>query len=167
MSTWCAVQTHSRAEERAAHHLTRQGFQVFLPRYLKRRRHARRTDWLPAPLFPRYLFVGLDPRRTPWRAIMSTVGVSRLVCFDDQPARVPNAVIDEIRARQDDRGLIGVNPMGALARGDRVQVIDGPFNALDGLFDGVSDDRRVTVLLELMGRQVRVRVPMEAVHAAV
>ena len=33
---------------------------TYLPRYLKRRRHARRVDIVAAPLFPRYLFVAID-----------------------------------------------------------------------------------------------------------
>jgi hypothetical protein len=33
------------------------------------------------------------------------------------------------------------------------------------LFDGIDDKMRVTVLLELMGRQMRVRAPIETVQA--
>ena len=52
MTYWCAVQTHVRSEDKAAFHLRRQGYDVFLPKHLKRRKHARRVDWVPAPLFP-------------------------------------------------------------------------------------------------------------------
>ena len=54
MTPWCAVQTHVCAEDKAAFHLRRQGYEVFLPKHLKRRRHARRVDWVPrpAPLSP-------------------------------------------------------------------------------------------------------------------
>ena len=167
MTEWCVAHTHARAEDQAAYHLRRQGFAPFLPKYLKRRRHARRVEWVPAPLFPRYLFVALDPLTTRWRAIASTVGIHGLVRFGERPAVVPPAVIEEIRARQDERGLVTTNPGGGLRPGDRVQVTSGPFSDLDGLFDGAGDLKRVTVLLELMGRQVRVRVPTEAVSAAV
>jgi transcriptional antiterminator RfaH len=57
--SWYVVQTHPHAENKAAAHLQRQGFATYLPRYLKRRRHARRTEAIAAPLFPRYLFVAL------------------------------------------------------------------------------------------------------------
>jgi transcriptional antiterminator RfaH len=69
MTYWCAVQTHVRAEDKAAFHLRRQGYDVFLPKHLKRRKHARRIDWVSAPLFPRYLFVAIDPETTPWWAL--------------------------------------------------------------------------------------------------
>ena len=166
MTRWCVAHTHARAEDKAAFHLRRQGFTVFLPKYLKRRRHARRVDWVPAPLFPRYFFVAIDPLVTRWRAILSTVGIRDLVRFEGRPAVVPPAIIDEIRTRQDERGLVTSHAGGAPRTGDRVQIIAGPFADTEGLFECVCDDARATILLELMGRQVRVRVPVETVYAA-
>ncbi len=60
MTFWYAVHTHSRSEQKALAHLARQGFSAYLPQFLKQRSHARCRDWVPAPLFPRYLFVAFD-----------------------------------------------------------------------------------------------------------
>ena len=165
MTTWCAVQTHARAEDKAAFHLRRQGYTVFLPKYLKRRKHARRIDWVPAPLFPRYLFVAMDPDAGRWWSIRSTVGVSNLVFFGSRPAAVPPEIIAEIETRQDEKGLVKTHAGCGFKKGDRVRIIDGPLNDLEGLFDGSTDEDRVTVLLNLMGREVKVRVPLETVYA--
>ena len=165
MTTWCAVQTHVRSEDKAAFHLRRQGYTVFLPKHLKRRKHARRIDWVPAPLFPRYLFVAIDPETTPWWAIGSTVGVSDLICFGARPARVPEDVITEIKARQDDEGLVKTHSGCGFKAGERIRIVNGPLSDLEGLFDSLTEMNRVTVLLELLGRQVKVRVPLETVHA--
>ena len=62
------------------------GFETYLPRYEKRRRHARRVETVAAPLFPRYLFVAIDLASQRWRSIHSTIGVSRLVCNGEDPA---------------------------------------------------------------------------------
>ncbi len=164
-ANWCAVQTHARAEDKAAFHLARQGYRVFLPKHLKRRKHARRVEWVPAPLFPRYLFVAVDPGVGRWWSIRSTVGVSNLVRFGKMPATVPAEVIAEIEARQDESGMVKLRPCLGVKRGERVRIIDGPLTDLEGLFDGASDEARVTVLLDLMGRQVAVRVPAETVYA--
>jgi transcriptional antiterminator RfaH len=72
--SWYVVHTHPHAEAKAAAHLERQGYSTYLPRYLKCRRHARRIEIVPAPLFPRYLFVTIDRLRQRWRSIQSTVG---------------------------------------------------------------------------------------------
>ena len=69
---WYVLQTHVHMEAKASAHLMRQGFGVYLPRYLKRRRHARRVDTVAAPLFPRYLFVAVERDSQRWRSIHST-----------------------------------------------------------------------------------------------
>ena len=165
MTYWCAVQTHVRSEDKAAFHLRRQGFEVFLPKHLKRRSHARRIDWVPTPLFPRYLFVVIDPMATQWSSIRSTVGVGDLVRFGGSPATVPTDIITEIQARQDENGLVKPYTGCAFNTGDRVKIVDGPLNDLEGLFHGATDEERVIVLLNLMGREVKVRVPLETVYA--
>jgi hypothetical protein len=37
---WYVVRTHALSEDRAAWHLKNRGFDVYLPRYSKQRRHA-------------------------------------------------------------------------------------------------------------------------------
>lgn len=165
MSYWCAVQTHVRSEDKAAFHLRRQGYEVFLPKHLKRRKHARRIDMVSAPLFPRYLFVALDPDVGRWWSIRSTVGVSNLISFDGRPAQVPAEIIDGIKARQDEKGLVKTHAGSAFKPGDRVKIVDGPLIDLEGLFDCLTDEDRVTILLDLMGREVKVHVPLETVYA--
>ena len=165
MTYWCAVQTHARAEDKAAFHLRRQGYEVFLPKYLKRRNHARRIDWVSSPLFPRYVFVAIDPETTPWWAIRSTVGVSSLICFGDTPAAVPEKIISEIKARQNEKGLIKTHAGCAFKRGDKVRIVSGPLNDVEGLFEVPNDEDRVTILLSLMGREVKVRVALDTVYA--
>jgi transcriptional antiterminator RfaH len=72
-SRWYVVQTHANAEAKAYTHLEKQGFQAYLPRFLKRRRHARRVETVPAPLFPCYLFVTIDVATQRGRSIHSTI----------------------------------------------------------------------------------------------
>src|SRR5882762_10137474 len=105
-SRWYVVQTHVHSENKAAAHLLRQGYDVYLPRYLKRRRHARRVENVPAPLFPRYLFVGFDAMTARWHSIQSTQGVSGLVCNNNAPAVLSANVVAELRRREDDGGFI-------------------------------------------------------------
>src|ERR1700741_4962506 len=105
---WYVVHTHPHDESRADTHLRRQGFRTYLPRYLRRRRHARKTEAVARPLFPRYLFVALDLSRDRWRAIHSTLGVVHLVVIGDAPVPVPDSVINEIRSRECSNGLVAL-----------------------------------------------------------
>ena len=105
---WFVAHTHPHAEAKATAHLNRQGFEIYFPRYLKRRRHARRIETVAAPLFPRYLFVAIDLNIHRWRSICSTVGVSRLVSNGDDPTPVPMGIVEALRNREDAGGFIKV-----------------------------------------------------------
>src|SRR5207245_5195270 len=79
VTSWYAVYTQPHAETKAFEHLRRQGYSVYLPRYRTRISHARRRQTVLRPLFPRYLFAGIDGASMRWRPILSTFGVTDLV----------------------------------------------------------------------------------------
>jgi transcriptional antiterminator RfaH len=165
MMRWYVAHTQPASEAKAGWHLQNQGFAVYLPRYLKRRRHARRIDWVPAPLFPRYLFIGMDLAAARWRAIRSTIGIAGLVCQGDRPTPVPEGIVEAIQAREDDRGVVALPAAPLFDKGDRVHIAEGALRGLSGLFEGIADEARVIILLDLLGRQLRVHVPLETVQA--
>ena len=162
---WHVVQTHPHAEMRAAGHLQRQGFTTYLPRYLKRRRHARRVEMVPAALFPRYLFVAVDVTAQRWRAIRSTVGVAHLVCHGGEPAPMDDSIVAQLRARERD-GFVELPARPPFRPGDPVRILDGAFASCMGLYEGMKDDERVAVLLDFLGRKVRIVLDLDAVAAA-
>ena len=165
-SRWYVVQTQPHAETKAMGHLIRQGFEAYLPRYLKRRRHARRVEMVAAPLFPRYLFVTVDIETQRWRSIHSTTGVARLVCNGDDPAPVPPDVVAALQRREDAAGFVTLERRQQFAPGERVRVVDGVFADNLGLFEGMADRERVAILLDLLGRKVRILLDEGAITAA-
>lgn len=162
---WYVVRTHPRAERTALQNLMRQGYRAYLPVYGKRRRHARREEIVRAPLFPRYLFVAFDAAHARWRAILSTIGICQLIACGDRPLPVPEGIVEEIRAREDEHGMVALEPESPFTPGDVVQITRGPMSDQVGLFDGLTDDQRVCVLLDILGRQVRIALPDGAVAA--
>ena len=163
---WYLAQTHPNAEHKASHHLVRQGFAIYLPRYLKKRRHARRLDQVAAPLFPRYLFIGIDLTAQRWHSIKSTVGITRLVTQADLPVPVPHGIIEGLLQREDDQGFIRLDVRNPFSPGDRVRVRDGAFCDCLGLFEEISGSERSAILLELLGRKVRVVLDTAFIEAA-
>ena len=166
MNRWYVVHTQIHAEDRAKSNLERQNFEVYLPKYQKFRRHARRVDRVRRPLFPRYLFVRFDPDRSRWRAISGTVGVTHLVSHGEQPTAVPDKIVDAIKARHNDSGLVVLNSPQAFRPGQKLEIVDGPLAWHSAVFERLDDNERVVVLLELLGRQVNVTVSTEAVAVA-
>jgi transcriptional antiterminator RfaH len=163
---WYVVQTQVNGEAKAAQNLLRQDFEIYLPRYLKRRRHARKIDFVARPLFPRYMFVAIDMATQRWRSVQSTFGVSRLVCNGDEPAVVPDGVVGALRAREDAKGFVKMDARPAFSPGDKVRVLAGAFMDNAGLFNGLADHDRVSILLDMLGRKVRVLLDADMVAAA-
>ena len=165
-SRWFVAHTHPHGEAKATAHLNRQGFEIYFPRYLKRRRHARRVETVAAPLFPRYLFVAIDLGVQRWRSIYSTVGVSRLVCNGDDPTPVPGGIVEALKSREDVNGFIKLDSRPPFRAGDKIRVLDGAFSSCLGLFEGMAERERIAILLDLLGRKVRVVLDADLIAAA-
>ena len=100
MINWFVAHTHPLKESIAQQHLLEQGFEVYLPRFKKTRRHARKVEEVLAPLFPRYIFIGMDIERARWRSVNGTRGISYLLTNDDYPTMMPNHVIQNLKSNE-------------------------------------------------------------------
>jgi len=156
---WYVVQTQPNAEGKSVAHLERQGFATYLPRYLKRRRHARRVEVVTAPLFPRYLFIRLDDVHSNWLPVRSTLGVAQLVRFGDKYCRLPEGLV---------QGLMGAEQQrrNLLSAGDAVRVTEGPFKGLEGIYHQPDGSQRVLVLMNLFSRPQSISLPVASVQKA-
>ena len=166
MSRWYCVYTQPQLELWARSNLWERGFDVYLPQVLKRRRHARRTDYVPRALFPRYLFVQADIETSGQRALRSAKGVVDILrCGSgDAPTPVDDAIIEAIRRRENDKGYVELNELDGLRKGDRVRIVEGALCDQVGLFEKLGDDQRVMILLDLLGRAVRARIPQQNIE---
>ena len=165
MKKWYAVYTQARGEIKAAENLRRQGYEVYLPQFMRRIRHARRVDWNLSPLFPRYLFVSIDIDGQGWRSIQSTIGVTQMVCSGGRPLAVPSGVVGALRARENDRGAIVMGPSKTYRPGDQVQILFGAFGDSLAEFEKLDDQDRVVLLLDLMGRRVKIKTSLDGIAA--
>ena len=83
------------------------------------------------------------------------------------PVPVPTGLVEEIRCNEDDRGLILTGRNVPFAKGTEVQIISGAFADHIGRFESATDDERVVILVDLMGRQVRAKVQLDSISAHV
>ena len=158
---WYVARSQPHRELVAKQQLENQGYRVFLPRYAKSRRHARKFETVLAPLFPRYLFLILDLTQDRWRSVNGTYGVDRLLMRGSQPEAVPQGLVEQlIRVAQQD-GAVSFSP--SLREGQTVLVTAGPFAQLVGELKHLDDQGRVRVLLEIMGGTVPVTLSERAV----
>ena len=155
---WYAVCCKPRQEAVAEENLLRQGFHVHLPRI--RIRQRRRGQWIDAVevLFPRYIFIRLDPLRRSTATVRSTRGVVGLVRFGGQPAVVPDAVMDALVQRADSASGLHQDNRPLFSAGEPIKLVEGPLAGMEGVFTQTDGDKRVIVLLELLGKVNKVRV---------
>lgn len=153
---WYIAQFKPKAHGLATRNLERQGFSVFLPMHEVTKRRNGQFRKAVTPLFPGYLFVEFDPLVRGWRAINSTLGISRLVSFCDRPAVVPETLITGLKMRCGEAEQ--VLPLSTFKEGDKVEIAHGPFAGFIATIDRMSPDQRVWVLLELMQQETRVQV---------
>ena len=154
---WYLVHTKPRQEKCALTHLEQQGYQCYLPTMPSERLRQGSLTVLDEPLFPRYLFIRLGHGDTAksWAPIRSTRGVSRLVKFGVEPAKVDDGLIDLLKAKE---SAANGEPARLFSPGERVRLITGPFAGIEGIYQMAEGERRVMVLIELMSKRVAVGV---------
>ena len=159
MYCWYVIQSKPGQVQKAQQELEAQGFETYLPMLecerLIRGKQVRRLE----ALFPGYLFIWLSEIESNWRPIRSTRGVAKLVSFGQQPATVPQSVIQEIRSSL----ALREEPEGRLKRDQAVQITDGPFRNLRALFDQYDSQQRVFVFLELLGKWQRISLEINQI----
>jgi transcriptional antiterminator RfaH len=158
---WLLAYTKPRQEALSEEHLRRQGYEVLSPQLRVQKLRRRKWTWVEEPLFPRYLFVGATDERS-WAPVRSTVGVASLVRFGGQVAEVPAGLVEGLRNAAHETSL--ARPL--FKQGQKVRIVTGDFATLEAVFDLAEGEGRATVLLDLLGRQTRVRVGVGEIVSA-
>lgn len=162
---WYLVYCKPRAETTARRNLERQGYTTYLPLLRQRRRRKGRNVSVVGPMFPRYLFILLNQETDNWGPIRSTLGVVSVVRFGQTPAAISDRLIELFRRQEDADGVQVWSPE-EYQRGMKVRITSGGFAGYEGIFVARTGRERVTVLLEVLGREARASVDLGAIEPA-
>lgn len=163
---WHAVLCRPRQDAVAEENLLNQGFEIFRPKTRTRRSRAGRRRILLESMFPRYLFVRLCQTGEDWGPIRSTRGAVGLVRLGPHTPVVPDPIIDTLRQRCDDDGIISLSGAIVYQLNDLVDIIDGPCAGYRALFQARSSEERVVVLLKLLQHERTVELAESAIRKA-
>lgn len=144
---WHLVYTKARHETVAQLNLQRQGFDTYLPLLQMQKRQRNLYQIVTEPLFPRYLFISLNPKIDDWSKIRSTRGCISLVRFGELPASVPDSLIQKLKLSEMSRVANEIEP--GFKSGDKVQIIDGLLAGYEGIVTSKNNQQRVTLLLSI------------------
>ena len=158
---WYVIRAKLRKETVVERRIGDLGLEVFLPWLRSRRRVGSRYQWVLSPLFPGYLFCRLDLMLS-GKAARYAPGVKDFVKFGNRIAEVGEEVIKAIRDRCPE-GVAEFKPRPYRA-GEPVLIREGPFAGLGAIFEReMTGSERVTILLELLGRQTRLVLSSEMI----
>ncbi len=82
------------------------------------------------------------------------------------PLRFDRAIIDKLKSREDAQGFLHLERRPQFATHDKVRVREGVLTDYLGLVEGVSDRDRIVILLDMLGRKVRVVLDEDSLIAA-
>lgn len=158
---WYAIQAKANREREVEKRLSDQNLEIFLPWMRSRKRIGSRFQWVLVPLFPGYLFCKLDIVISGKLARYSP-GVKDFLTFGNRIAEVGDEIIQTLRERCPG-GVAQIDPVTAKP-GDSVRINEGPFAGLEAIFEKtLKGSERVSVLLEILGRQTRLVLPSETI----
>lgn len=162
--SWYVIHTKSRQELRALQNLERQGYVCYLPTLLKKKIVRTALMLESEPLFARYLFIQLNSNSNSksWAPIRSTLGVSRLLTFGNEPAKVPSELIQTLRSQEH---ILNEVPHSPFKNGDVVRILrNDAFRGVEAIYQMEDGQARAMVLIELLHRPTRVTVPITSLQ---
>jgi transcriptional antiterminator RfaH len=154
---WYCFQSKPNNEDFLHGQLVARGIETFYPRLKVKPVNPRARK--VRPYFPGYVFIHIDLEQVGASTLHWMPGSVGLVCFDSQPAWVPDSLIHAIRRRVEEINAAGGETTARLQHGDPVRIKEGPFAGYQAIFDAcVSGENRVRVFLSLLRRQ---QLPLE------
>jgi transcriptional antiterminator RfaH len=159
---WFCVRTQLKHEHIATANLRLlPDVAVFNPRIRYRRPTRRGPVWFTESLFPSYVFARFDWREH-LRRVYHAAGVATIVHFGTRWPTIPDATMAELQASigQEEVQMVETQP----EVGEEVEIAGGAFHGLQGIITRLYPARmRVAILLEFLGRQTMVEVPLSEV----
>lgn len=151
---WWAVYTRHQHEKTVAEMLSNKGFEIFLPLHETVRRWKDRQKVLSLPIFPCYVFVrGTLNRRL---QVATTPGIHMILSRGEEIAVIPE---DEIVAiRRAINGNYRVEPHPFLKIGERVRVIRGSLEGVEGILVRKKNLFRLVLSVDMLAQSVGVEV---------
>lgn len=158
---WALACTQPGSEQKAFDNITRQGFETYWPRYFKDR---------PRSLFPSYLFVQTESQhKSPWRVLLSTYGVRRLLMRHNgeslEPQPVPQKIIDDLRSQEVDGFYQFPGPPPKFLPRQTLRATDGLLMGNFCICEEMTGNDRVRVLFTGMGFQFRTEMSADHLEA--
>ncbi len=115
-------------------------------------------------VFPGYVLVNMILEEDSWFVVRNTPGVTGFVGMGDDPTPLrPEEVANILRRMENEAPTYKVT----YKPGDRVRIVDGPFNDFRGIVDEINMERsKIRVMVNFFGRETPVELDFLQVEKA-
>ncbi len=108
--------------------------------------------------FPGYILVKMKLTDESWHLIKNTAKISGFVGDKRNPAPVPESEIQRMTNRISE-GAVRPKSKVNFSEGEKVRVVDGPFNNFNGVIEDINADKgKLRVLVSIFGRSTPVEL---------
>lgn len=151
--SWYLIYSKPNQELSAKMNLERQGYEVYLPMIHAKKKSSTNSTRLKA-MFPRYLFIRLTKNVDNWSSIRSTIGVSHIVKFGLELAKVPLGLVNTLQKNADDDGNFEMRQT-QFKPGDRIRIAEGCMEGYEGIMLARTSKERLMLLLNSLDSSIR------------
>ena len=163
MEKWYLIYCKPGQDSRAELNLARQGFKVFRPTIKVVKERIGRSDTVRCEsLFPRYVFIQVDPHTKSIAPAMSTYGVANFVKFGNRFAVAPDQLISEIVANVDTQIYLQ-EQRDRIKHGDEIYLNGHGFDQVRAIYCNPVGSQRAMILLNILGKEAKISVPTECI----
>ncbi len=159
---WYLIQFKNNFHKVAQQNLKRQAFKTFLPLQNFTSKNGTKFLTRVKPLFPGYMFVSIELDQEPWHKINNTRGVSKIICQNGIPKRIPSEIIIGLMSRCDSFGKL-LPP--SLKKGETVTLTSGALANFVASVETIESDKRIWILMDIMGHPTKVQVAPEQLRS--
>ena len=157
MKKWIAIYTKSRHEQIVINELSKKDIESFCPMFKERRQWSDRKKWVHFPLFRSYVFARIHLKENIF--VLQTIGVNKIVKFQNKISIIPDQVINDIKNIVD--GGYKIQQVDYFIKGDEVSVISGPLKGVNGIIQDLKGDSRLIMKVEAIRQAFSIEISSE------
>ena len=157
MKKWIAVYTKSRHEQIVVNELSKKDIESFCPMFKERRQWSDRKKWVHFPLFRSYVFARIHLKENIF--VLQTIGVNKIVKFQNKISIIPDQVINDIKNIVD--GGYKIQQVDYFIKGDEVSVVSGPLKGINGIIQELKGDSRLIMKVEAIRQAFSIEISSE------
>ena len=157
MKKWIAIYTKSRHEQIVINELSKKDIESFCPMFKERRQWSDRKKWVHFPLFRSYVFARIHLKENIF--VLQTIGVNKIVKFQNKISIIPDQVINDIKNIVD--GGYKIQQVDYFIKGDEVSVVSGPLKGVNGIIQDLKGDNRLIMKVEAIRQAFSIEISPE------